>query len=108
MWKGLALCHKKDYEAALNAFALLDTPESWFNQGNALAYLKKYPEALKLRSAQKAPSSAGSGRQSRFVRLLIPPPPKKLKEEEAMPYLKPDQIKFDEKSKKGKQQNEFR
>jgi Ca-activated chloride channel homolog len=46
MWKGLALCQQKDYEGALNQFALVDTPESWFNQGNALAYLKKFPEAV--------------------------------------------------------------
>ncbi|MBV9572848.1 MAG: VWA domain-containing protein [Acidobacteriales bacterium] len=105
MWKGLALCREKDYQAALNAFALVDTPESWFDQGNALTYLKKYPEAVQAynEALARRPHWRAAEDNLALVRSLIPPPPKKSDEEqEVAPDLKPDQIKFDEKGKKGK------
>jgi Ca-activated chloride channel homolog len=103
MWKGLALCRKKDYQAALDAFALLDTPESWFNQGNALAYLKKYPEAVQAytEALQRRPHWREAEENLALVRSVIPPP-KKPEEQEEAPNLKPDKITFDEKGKRGK------
>jgi Ca-activated chloride channel family protein len=104
MWKGLALCRNKDYQAALNAFALVDTPESWFNQGNALAFLKKYPEAAQAytEALKHRPHWREAQDNLALVRSLIPHPKKPDEQEEQAPNLKPDQIKFDEKGKKGK------
>jgi Ca-activated chloride channel homolog len=104
MWKGLALCREAKYDDAVSAFALVDTPESWFNQGNALAYLKKFPEAasaynqaLKLRPRWREAED-----NLALVRSLIPPPKKPEEQQEYDPTFKPDQFKLDEKSKKGK------
>jgi Ca-activated chloride channel homolog len=110
MSKGLALCRNKDYEGALNQFALIDTPESWFNQGNALAFLKKYPEAVQAytEALKRRPRWRDAEDNLALVRSLIPPPPKKADEEqEEAPNLKPDQIKFDEKGKKGRKKLTF-
>ena len=103
MWKGMALCREKDYEGALNQFALVDSPESWFNQGNALAYLKKYPEAVKAytEALKQHPHWREAEENLALIRSLIPPPPKKSDEEEARNF-KPDQIQFDDKAKRGK------
>lgn len=46
LWKGLALSRAGDYEDALNAFALSDSAEAWYNQGNVLAHMGKYPDAV--------------------------------------------------------------
>ena len=43
MWRGMALARSGDYESALDAFALSDTAEAWFNQGDALARLAGMP-----------------------------------------------------------------
>jgi Ca-activated chloride channel homolog len=105
MWKGLALCRKNDYAGALNDFALVDTPESWFNQGNALAWLKKYPEAVHAygEALKARPHWREAEDNLALIRSLIPPPKKPSDEEqEEAPNLKPDEIKFDEKGKKGK------
>lgn len=104
MWKGLALCRKSDYQAALNQFALIDTPESWFNQGNALAFLKRYPEAVQayVEALKQRPKWRDAEENLRLVQSLIPPPPKKPDEDEDAPSLPPDSVKFDDKAKKGK------
>ncbi len=105
MWKGISLSHKGDYEAALNTFALVDTPEAWFNQGNSLAHLKRFPEAVHAYSEalKERPHWREAEDNLALVSALIPPPPKKSKEEqEEAPILKPDEIKFDNKAKKGK------
>jgi Ca-activated chloride channel family protein len=47
MWQGVAFYRAGDYAAAIDAFARVDTAESYYNQGNALAKLGKYPEAVK-------------------------------------------------------------
>ena len=105
MWKGLALCKNKNFKEALDQFALLDTAESWFNQGNALAYLKKYPEAVHAYRAalREHPHWREAEDNLNLVRALIPPPPKQSDEKQQYdPNLKPDELKFDKRGKKGK------
>ncbi len=46
-WKAAARYREGDYEAALEALKGLDSAEDWYNRGNALARLGRYPEALK-------------------------------------------------------------
>jgi Ca-activated chloride channel family protein len=101
-WKGVALYRAGEFAAAIDAFALVNTPESYFNQGNALARLGKYPQAVK--SYQKAlegrPGWPEAKRNLDLVQKLIPPPKKEDYGEATS--LGADQIKFDEMGKKGK------
>lgn len=102
MWRGVALYRAVRYDAAVEVFARVDTAESYYNQGNALARLGKleaavasYQEALKRRPDwPKAKSNLA------LVQKLIPK--EKEDESEEGPNLKPDEIKFDDKGKKGK------
>jgi Ca-activated chloride channel family protein len=101
-WKGVALYRAGQFAAAVDAFALADTPESYYNQGNALARLGKYPEAVK--SYQKAlegrPGWPEAKHNLALVEKLIPPP--KNEDYGEATTLKADQIKFDDMGKKGK------
>ncbi|WP_158791720.1 VWA domain-containing protein [Granulicella sp. L60] len=106
MWKGLALIRAGDDEDALNAFALSDSAESWYNQGNALAHLGRYSEAAQAyqRALAQRPAWQEAKDNLELVRSFIPKEKKKEDEEgtEIPPNLPPDQIKFDEKGKGGK------
>ncbi|CAB1370175.1 VWA domain-containing protein [Denitratisoma oestradiolicum] len=46
LWRGIALYRAGRFEAAADAFAAVDSAEGHYNLGNALARLKRYPEAL--------------------------------------------------------------
>jgi Ca-activated chloride channel family protein len=46
LWRGIALYRAGHFEAAAAAFAAVDTAEGQYNLGNALARLKRYPEAV--------------------------------------------------------------
>jgi Ca-activated chloride channel family protein len=46
MWRGVAEYRAGNYREAINAFAIIDSPQSWYNQGNALMHLKKFAEAV--------------------------------------------------------------
>jgi Ca-activated chloride channel family protein len=100
MWKGVALYRAGKYAPAIEAFARVDTPESYFDQGNALARLGKYPQAVK--SYQQAlkgrPDWESAKRNLALVKKLIPP--KKDEDYGEAPELPPDQIKFDDLGKK--------
>ncbi len=109
MWKGVALYRAADYQGALNAFALSGTAQSYYDQGNALAQLGKYPEAVK--SYEEALKGRPGWKEARdnlaLVTSLIPPPPKKdtTPQGDIPPTFKPDQVQFDDtKGKKGKVQ----
>lgn len=102
MWKGVALYRAGKYAPAVEAFARVDTPESYYNQGNALAHLGKYPEAVK--SYQQAlkdrPAWEEAKRNLALVQKLILP--KENDDYGEAPDLPADQIKFDDLGKKGK------
>jgi Ca-activated chloride channel family protein len=106
IWKGLALSRADDYEDALNAFALSDSAEAWYNQGNALAHMGKYPDAVQAYQQALARRNPWPDAQENLalVESLIPKPKanKKEEQEEEAPNLPPDQTKFDEKGKQGK------
>jgi Ca-activated chloride channel family protein len=105
MWKGLSLGHAGDFSGAIDQFALTDSAEAWYNQGNALAHLQEFPEAVHAykQALQRRPDWREAQENMELVRSLIPPK-KKDDEEEMAPDEKPDQIQFDEKGKKGKKE----
>lgn len=45
-WKGAAQYKAGKYEQAFKSLEGLDSAESWYNKGNALAKLSRYPEAI--------------------------------------------------------------
>ena len=105
LWKGVALSRAGDYEGAWNAFALDDSAEAWYNQGNALAHLGKYPEAVQAyqQALARRHPWPDAERNLSLVASLIPKAKNKNKEqEEEAPDLPPDQVKFD-KEKHGKE-----
>jgi len=106
-WKGIAYYRAGEFEQAINQFALLDIPEGHFYLGNCYAKMNSLPaaaesyrEALRLR-----PDFPEAEQNLRLVESLI----EQEKEEEpeteegGEPNLAPDEIKFDEKGKKGKE-----
>jgi len=104
MWKGLAYYRGGDYAAALAQFARLDSAEAFFLMGNCYARTKDYPAAVgaydhALKQRQAFPEAVEN---RKLVAALIPKKPKDPEEGEADPNLDPDDIKFDEKGKKGK------
>lgn len=104
MWKGVALYRAGRYSDAIDAFARVDTAESYYNGGNALARLGKFPEAVaSYREALKQrPDWPEAKANLALVEKLIPKDKKKDDESEEAPDQKPDEIKFDEKGKGGK------
>jgi Ca-activated chloride channel family protein len=103
MWRGAALYREGRYEDAVEAFARVDTAQSYYNQGNALARLGKFPAAVaSYRAAlERRPDWPEARANLAIVQRLIPKE-KKDDEEQGEPNEKPDQIQFDDKGKKGK------
>ena len=108
IWRGLAFARAGDFDEAIDAFALSDSPEAWYNQGNALAHLGKYADAAQAYQQALAERHPWPEAQDNLalVQSLIPKPKqnkkKKDEEQEISPDLPPDQMKFDEKGKQGK------
>jgi Ca-activated chloride channel family protein len=107
IWKGLALARAGEDEDALNAFALSNSAEAWYNQGNALAHLGRFPEAVQAYQQALVQQRGWRDAQEnlKLVQSLIPKADQNEKKQqtEIAPNLPPDQAKFDDKGKNGKQ-----
>jgi len=105
MWRGMALARAGDDAAAVDQFSMEDSAEAWYNQGNALAHLKKYPEAVAAyeQALSRRHPWLEAQENLELVRSLIPAkkPDKQEEEQELPPDMKPDEMKFDEKGKQG-------
>jgi Ca-activated chloride channel family protein len=105
LWKGAACYRAGDFACAVDAFARVDTPEAWYDLANAYAKrgelklaVQAYDKALALRPAWP---DAEANRER--VAALIPKEKKPDDEQgEADPSQEPDEVKFDDKGKKGK------
>ncbi|GGP25047.1 VWA domain-containing protein [Silvimonas amylolytica] len=104
-WQGWAWYKAGNYQAALTAFANLQTPEAFFMMGNCYARMKDYPHAVAAydNALKDRPDFAQAKANRALVAALIPKPKKDKdqSQEEEAPNLKPDQFKF-EKGDKGK------
>jgi Ca-activated chloride channel family protein len=103
MWRGSALYRAGRYDEAIDAFAGVESAESYFDQGNALAQLGKLaPAVAAYQEALKRHPGFGAARANLdLIKGLISA--KKNDDQEAQdPNQKPDEIKFDEQGKNGK------
>jgi len=107
-WKGIALYKAGNFEAAVEQFARVDTPEGSFNLGNAYAHAghleqaaASYGEVLR-----RKPDCREARENRDLVRTLMPKKKGAKKKEHETPQgqeptYTPDRITFDEKGKKG-------
>jgi Ca-activated chloride channel family protein len=104
MWKGVALYRAGRYAEAIDAFARVDTAESDYNGGNALARLGRFEAAAASyrQALGRRPDWPEAKANLALVQSLIARAKKKDDEGEESPDMKPDEIKFDDKGGKGK------
>ena len=108
LWKGIAYYRSKYFEAAVEQFACVDTHEGYFNLGDAYAHLGRLDQALAAYEEvlRRRPDDLAAKENRDLVRSLIQKKKEKEKEEETPegqePTYNPDELKFDEKGKRGK------
>ena len=106
LWKGVSYYSNENYEAAIGEFAKVNTPEGYFNLGNAYAHSKNYEEAVRNYkiSIRLKPDYKEALANLELIQSLIVKKEKEEDEEEqgGDPSFEADEIKFDEKGKKGK------
>ena len=106
MWKGVAYYRAGDWENAILQFARVDTAPGWFNLGNAYARSGNNEEAIKAydEALARRPGWTEAEENRALVMSLIPPlEPESDEEQQGDPHYEPDEVKFDEKGKKGKE-----
>ena len=105
MWKGIARSRSGNYADALNQFALSDSAEAWYDQGNALAHLERFPEAVHAyeQALQRKPGWPDAEDNLALVRSLIPPPKQEDENQEMAPNPEKGETELEKKgdSKKG-------
>lgn len=104
MWLGAAHYRAGKYADAVDAFARVQSPESDYNQGNALVYLKKYGDAIAAykRALDKRKDWKEAEANLAIAETLAKKEKDKEDEDTQDPNDKPDQIQFDKDDKKGK------
>jgi Ca-activated chloride channel homolog len=107
LWKGISFYRAGKYDEAVSALAQVESAEGYFWLGNVFARSKKLPEAVQsydqaLRLRTNFPEAEAN---KALVLSLIPKQKKDPNEGEEAPDMKPDEIKFDNKGKKGKDIN---
>ncbi len=103
-WRGAALYRAGEFQAAVDAWALLDTPESLFDQGNALMQLGKPEEAATAyRQALKGRADWPEAKANLVIAETLAARKKEDEQQQAQdPNEKADQVQFDDKGKQGK------
>jgi len=105
MWRGVALYRAGRYAEAEQSFARVDSPESDYNQANALAMQGRYQAAVARygQALKQRPGWPEAQANLARVQALIPKKDAEKKQEgEEDPDLKPDKIEFDDKGQAGK------
>jgi Ca-activated chloride channel family protein len=104
MWKGVAHYRTGNFADAVDAFASVDTAESWYDQGNALLHLLKLEEAVTAyRKALEMRRGWPDAQTNLAIAERLLKAKKEEEQEEQQPNEKPDQVQFDDKGKKGKE-----
>jgi Ca-activated chloride channel family protein len=104
MWKGVALYRAGKFAEAVDAFATVDSAESWYDQGNSLLHLQKFEEAVAAYTkALKMRKDWPDAQANLAIAERLLKAKKEDEEDEQQPNEKPDQVQFDDKGKKGKE-----
>jgi Ca-activated chloride channel family protein len=106
LWKGVSYYSNENFEAAIGEFAKVNSPEGYFNLANAYAHSKNYEEAVQNYkiSIRLKPDYKEALANLELIQSLIEKKKKEEDEQEQQgdPSFEADEIKFDEKGKKGK------
>ncbi len=107
LWKGIAHFQDGNLEDAVTWLVQVDSPEASYNLGNAYAKLENYPEAITSYelALEKRPGWVEAAENLELIEKLIAEETQdeeEQTEEGGDPTFDPDEIKFDEKGKKGK------
>jgi Ca-activated chloride channel family protein len=108
LWKGIAYYRSGDFEAAVGQFVRVETAQGGFNLGDAYAHLGRLEQAqASFEAALRCrPDDRATRENLKLVNSLIQKKEKKKEEKEPPPgeepVFNPDEIKVDEKGKKGK------
>ncbi|MBB3315671.1 Ca-activated chloride channel family protein [Rhizobium sp. BK181] len=104
MWRGVALYRAGKFAEAVDAFAAVDSAESWYNQGNSLLFLSKFEEAVTAykKSLDKRKEWPEAKANLAIAENLLATQKDEEQEQQQDPNQKPDEVKFDDKGKKGK------
>jgi Ca-activated chloride channel family protein len=104
MWQGVAAYRADEFDQAADIFARVNSPEAFYDEGNAQAFLGKLPQAAASyeRALKKRPDWPEAKANLKLVEDLIAKKKKEDEQEADEPQDDPDQIKFDDKGKRGK------
>ncbi|MBY5425148.1 MULTISPECIES: VWA domain-containing protein [Rhizobium] len=105
MWKGVALYRAGKFREAIDAFASIDTAESWYDQGNALLQLSKFEQAVAAyeKALDKRSEWPDAKANLTIAQQLLKQQKEKQEEQPEQPSEDPDSVQFDEKGKEGKE-----
>jgi Ca-activated chloride channel family protein len=104
MWKGVTLYRLGRFEDAIDAFASVDTAESWYNQANSLFHLGELEDAASAyrKALEKRPNWPEATANLAAVQRLLDLKKQEEEEQPQDPNQKPDSVQFDDKGQKGK------
>jgi Ca-activated chloride channel family protein len=107
-WRATAHYRAGAYAEAIDAWALVDAPESSFGAGNALARLGDYPRSVAAydRALEARPGWREAEENRAYVQSLIPPPPEEdpnLSEPAPPPTFEADSVDFGNDEQRGEQ-----
>lgn len=104
MWKGTALYRAGHYQDAIDAFASIDSADSWYNQGNAFFHLGDLEEAVSAyqKALEKRKDWSDAQGNLTIAQRLLKIQKDKEQEQQQDPNEKPDSVQLDNKAEKGK------
>lgn len=104
MWKGTSFYRAGKFTQALDAFAAIDSAESWYDQGNALLHLGRLDEAVAAyrKALDKRKNWPNAVANLAIAERLVKQKKDQEEEQQDEPNLPPDSVQFDDKAKKGK------
>lgn len=102
-WRGVSAYQAADFQAALASFAALDTAPAFFYLGNSHVRLSNFPEAIAAyeQALKLQPSFPEATANLALARALLKD--REDQQQAGPPDEKPDEVKFDNTSKGGKQ-----
>lgn len=103
MWRGVSLYRIGKFKEAADAFGLIESPEAWFDRGNALLHVGDFEHGVAAygKALQLRPNWPEADANLALAKRLL----KQQKDDEDQPQEpneKPDSVQFDDKGKQGR------